>query len=470
MRTSIALVALATALTVNPSPGDAAGLQDLQAFSDAFAELTARVSPAVVAVKTEQEISGEPLNDIFRNHPFVRPREPDSEIREGLGSGVIVSADGYIITNNHVITSGRERDHVADRILVELADRRSFEARVIGRDPRTDLAVLKIDEMEDLPFLSFTDSDELGVGEWVVAIGNPFGQLHTVTTGIVSAVGRSAHLSDYEDYIQTDAAINPGNSGGALVDTRAGLVGINTAIMSRSGGYQGIGFAIPANLVQNIMSQLIENGEVHRGMLGVQIDNVDADMAQALGLERNEGALVEEVVDDTPAQEAGIEALDVIVAVDGELVEGKAALRAYIAHKPPGTQVVLTLLRDGREKSVPVTLTALETPVAAAPSEPDDDNERLGLRVRNLTDEVADRLGLDEQDGVIISRVQRGSRAQRAGLQQYDLIVEVNREAISDIEDYEDALEQATGTALLMIRRPSRRGTLTDVVALRLPD
>lgn len=223
MRTSIALVALATALTVNPAPGDAAGLQDLQAFSDAFAELTARVSPAVVAVKTEQEISGEPLNDIFRNHPFVRPREPDSEIREGLGSGVIVSADGYIITNNHVITSGRERDHVADRILVELADRRSFEARVIGRDPRTDLAVLKIDEMEDLPFLSFTDSDELGVGEWVVAIGNPFGQLHTVTTGIVSAVGRSAHLSDYEDYIQTDAAINPGNSGGALVDTRADL-------------------------------------------------------------------------------------------------------------------------------------------------------------------------------------------------------------------------------------------------------
>ena len=469
MRSAILLVILATSAALPPAQSDAAGLQDLQAFSDAFAELASQVSPAVVAVKTEQEIQSDRFNDPLRNHPFLQPRQRDEEVRERLGSGVIVSADGYIVTNNHVITSGRERETVASRILIELADGHSYEASVVGRDVRTDLAVLKVDEVEDLPLLTLADSDELDVGEWVVAIGNPFGQLHTVTTGIVSAVGRSAHLSDYEDYIQTDAAINPGNSGGALVDTRAGLVGINTAIMSRSGGNQGIGFAIPANLVQTIMTQLIEFGEVRRGMLGVQIDDVDADLVQALGLEKSQGALVERVFDDTPAAEAGIEALDVIIAVDGEPIDGRSALRTYIAHKRPGTEVSITLLRDGDERQVPVTLVALERTVAAAPSEPAMD-ERLGLRVRPLTEEVAARLGFEDEEGVIITRVLRGSSAGRAGLQPNDLIVKVNREPIEDVSDYEEVISDASGTALLMIRRPGRRGIQTDVVALRLPD
>lgn len=470
MRSTILLPALALSLMLGPPSADAAGLQDLQQFSDAYAELAAQVSPAVVAVKTEQEVQSSDLsNDIFRGHPFVRPRQRDGEVREGLGSGVIVSADGYIITNNHVIATGRERDDVADRIIIELTDRRSFEARVVGRDPETDLALLKIEDGSDLPFLTLDDSDELDVGEWVLAIGNPFGQLHTVTTGIVSAVGRSAQLSYYEDYIQTDAAINPGNSGGALIDTRGGLVGINTAIVSRSGGYQGIGFAIPSNLVRTIMAQLVEFGEVRRGMLGVQIDDVDADMATALGLETREGALVERVFEDTPAQTAGLKPLDVIVGVDSESIGGRSDLRNYIAHKRPGTEVTVRLLRDGRERNVTVTLMALKQPVAAATDAPQED-ERLGLLVRPLTAEVAERFGYEDEEGVIISRVNRGSRAARAGLQRGDLIVEVNRVSIESLDDYETALEDATGTALLMIRRAGRSGIITDVVALRLAD
>ncbi|MBT6147520.1 MAG: Do family serine endopeptidase, partial [Gemmatimonadetes bacterium] len=407
--------------------------------------------------------------DIFRNHPFVQPRRPEGQIREGLGSGVIVSADGYIITNNHVVATGRQRNDVADRIIIDLADRRSFEAKVVGRDPLTDLAVLKIDVDVDLPYLTLDDSDDLDVGEWVLAIGNPFGQLHTVTTGIVSAVGRSAQLSVIEDYIQTDAAINPGNSGGALVDTRGGLVGINTAIVSHSGGSQGIGFAIPSNLVKTIMEQLVEFGEVRRGMLGVFPDDIDIDMAAALGLERHEGALVEQVVEDSPAQEAGIEPLDVIIDVDGEPIAGAGALRAYVARNRPGTEVRVRLIREGRERTVTVTLAARPEKTAAATSETEQD-ERLGLRVRSLTDDVAERYGFEDETGVIISRVSRGSRAAHAGLQSADLIVEVNRVPIASLEDYEDALEGATGTALLMIRRATRGGIATDVVALRLPD
>ena len=264
MKRSITLVCAALLCAAQiPAPSHAAGLQDLQQFSDAFAELAAKVNPAVVAIKTERKVEhaqqNTPFDEFFREHPgFRRPQPEGDDIQEGLGSGVIVSKDGYILTNNHVITSGRRGDDtVADRIVVEMADLRSFEAEVVGRDPKTDLAVLKIVDGDDLPFLPFGNADELDVGEWVVAIGNPFGQLHTVTTGIISALGRGAGLSEYEDYIQTDAAINPGNSGGALVNTAGELIGINTAIVSRSGGYQGIGFAIPIDPVDNAISVIV---------------------------------------------------------------------------------------------------------------------------------------------------------------------------------------------------------------------
>jgi len=470
----IACAALLSSVAA-PAPSAAAGLQDLQQFSDAFAELAARVNPAVVAIKTEKEIRGQNQQGIpdefFRGHPFFRrPEGQDGGVQEGLGSGVIVSRDGYILTNNHVITNGRRGDDaVADRIVVEMADLRSFDAVVVGRDPNTDLAVLKIDE-DDLPFLPFGNTDELDVGEWVVAVGNPFGQLHTVTTGIVSALGRGAGLTDYEDYIQTDAAINPGNSGGALVNTAGELIGINTAIVSRSGGYEGIGFAIPIDLADKIMQQLIAHGEVRRGLLGINIDNVSAEMVEAMGLDSRKGVLVTSVMEDLPAAAAGLKTYDVIREVDGQPTDNRAALRNQIAHTPPGTKVHLQIVRDGKKKTFTVELADLEdVPPTASVAEPRE-AEKLGMAVQDLTEELAQRLGLDGESGVLVSRVQRGLAAARAGLRPRDLIVEINRKAVGSVRDYEKVLDEAEGTTLLMIRRVTREGVRTDIVALRLPD
>jgi serine protease Do len=456
-------------------PAAAAGLQDLQQFSDAFAQLAAQVKPAVVAIKTEKEVGQHgqqgDVPEFFREHPFFRmPEGQDGGVQEGLGSGVIVSKDGYILTNNHVITNGRRGDDgVADRIFVEMADLRSFPATVIGRDPNTDLAVLKIDE-DDLPFLRFGNTDELDVGEWVMAIGNPFGQLHTVTTGIVSALGRGAGLTDYEDYIQTDAAINPGNSGGALANTAGELIGINTAIVSRSGGYQGIGFAIPIDLAAKIMQQLVAHGEVRRGFLGIGIEDVSAEMVEALGLDSRKGVLVTSVMEDLPAAAAGLETYDVIREVDGEPTDNRAALRNQIAHTPPGTEVQLKVLRDGKQRNFTVELASLdEVDLSTAPEEPKE-AEKLGMSVQDFSAEMAERFGLDGESGVLVSRVQRGSVAARAGLRSRDLIVEINREPVQTVGDYEEAMEQAEGTALLMIRRVTRQGIRTDIIALRLPD
>lgn len=469
--TCAALLCLAQMAT----PATAVGLQDLQQFSDAFAELAARVKPAVVAIKTETEIRGRgqqtPFDEFFRENPFFRrPQGQDGGIQEGLGSGVIVSKDGYILTNNHVITNGRRGDDaVADRIVVEMDDLRSFEAEVVGRDPGTDLAVLKIDAGGELPYLPFGDSDDLDVGEWVVAVGNPFGQLHTVTTGIVSAVGRSAHLSDYEDYIQTDAAINPGNSGGALVDTRGELMGINTAIVSRSGGYEGIGFAIPSNLVNKIMSQLVEHGEVRRGLLGVYMAAIDADKATALGLDSRKGVLITEISKDSPAEAAGLQVYDIIRKVDDQPTDTPGALKTHIAHTPPGTNVRLQILRDGDERTFNVELARRDADQLAAVEKPRK-AEKLGMTVQGLTAEVAQHFGLDVEAGVLVAEVHRGSAAARAGVRPRDLIVEINRQAVRSVNEYEEALEAAQGTALLMIRRVRGEGIRTDIVVLRLPD
>ena len=442
-------IACAMLLWAAQAPVTAAGLQDLQQFSDAFAQLAASVKPAVVAIKTEKTVR------YGRRNPFFRSPERDGGVREGLGSGVIVSKDGYILTNNHVITNGsRGDDAVADRIVVEMADLRSFVAEVVGRDPNTDLAVLKIDAGEDLPFLPFGDADEIDVGEWVIAIGNPFGQLHTVTTGIVSALGRGAGLSDYEDYIQTDAAINPGNSGGALVNTAGELIGINT----------------PIDLADKIMGQLIAHGEVRRGLLGIGIDEVSAELADALGLDSRQGVLVTSVLEDLPAAAAGLQTYDVIREVDGESTDTPAALRNQIAHTSPGTKVHLKVLRDGRERSFTVELASLEEEnVPTAPREPRE-AEKLGMAVQELTDEVAQRLGLDGENGVLVAQVQRRSAAARAGVRPRDLIVEIDRKPVGSLDEYEEALDAAEGTALLMVHRLTRGGMRTHIVALRLPN
>ena len=474
--------AISTAVTAavlwsaQASPGSAAGTEELQRLSRAFSELAEAVKPAVVAVKTEKEVRieygsrrGSPFEDFFRGHPF---QQPEGGLQKGLGSGVIVSADGHILTNNHVITSGRRpEDSPADRILVELSDGRTFEPRIVGRDPGTDLAVLKIEADEDLPFLAFGDSDQLDVGEWVVAVGNPFGQLHTVTSGIVSALGRSARMSQYEDYIQTDAAINPGNSGGALIDLGGELVGINTAIASsRSGGYQGIGFAIPVNLARKIMDQLVEHGEVRRGMLGIYMDEIDADISATLDLDSRKGVLVARVMEDSPAEKAGLKTYDVILAVDEVPTDTPAALRSYVAHQPPGTEVRLTVLRDGRKRTVTASLTTLDENLAEPRDWPPPEKKKLGVAVQELTGDLAERLGFEDESGVVISEVQRGSPAARAGLRRGDLIVEIDREPVDGVGEYQEAIEEADGRALLLIRRNIRGRLQTDIVALRIPD
>jgi len=451
-------------------------LAQLQEFSDAFAELAARVKPGVVAVKTEKVVSiagvadrfrGTPFEDFFGSHPFFRmPSQPHKELQEGLGSGVIVSEEGYILTNNHVIT-GRDRNGVADKITVELVDRRTFEAKVVGRDPLTDLAVLKIDG-GDLPTVPYGDSDALRVGEIVVAVGNPFGQLHTVTSGIVSAVGRSGiGLARYEDFIQTDAAINPGNSGGALVNTRGEVMGINTAIASRSGGYQGIGFAVPINMARKIMAKLIEDGEVRRGFLGILPQDIDKDIASALGLRPYQGVLVGEVVVDKPAEKAGIEVGDVILEVDGEKLESADELRHRIADIEPGTAVKLRVLREGRERAIKVKLGELVQGQVAARSVPQQE-EKFGLRVQELTDELARQLKYEGERGVVVVEVRPGSAADRAGLERGDLVQEVNRRPVESVRDFQKAIGETEGkeTILLLVRR----GEYTQFVALRLPE
>ena len=448
-------------------------LRPLQEFSDAFAALAAEVKPAVVAIQTEREITassnpyrGTPFEHFFRGNPFPRtPGEPRGT-QQGLGSGVIASDEGYILTNNHVVAGGD--DSVADRITVQLVDKRSFEAEVVGRDPRTDLAVLKIDA-DDLRTIPFGDSDELSVGDLVVAVGNPFGQLHTLTTGVVSALGRGSVdvlSTTYEDYIQTDAAINPGNSGGALIDARGHLVGINTAIVSRSGGYDGIGFAIPINLVSNVMEQLIEHGEVRRGLLGVYIQEVDDALAKTMGLDKPRGVLIGDVNEDSAAEAAGLMVGDIVLQVDGEPTNTRAELRNKIAHTSPGTTVKLRVWRNEKERTIKATLSALDESQLVA-EDTERHSEQLGFRVQELTAELADKLGYQDEQGVVVTDVQRGTRAARSGLRRGDLIVEVNRRQVESVAEYEDALADSEGTVLMLV--VDARQKFTKFVTLKLP-
>lgn len=456
-------------------------LERLQEISDGLAELAARVKPAVVAVKIEKTVRvagggdpfhGTPFEDFLGKHPFFKiPDQPREDFREGLGSGVIVSKDGYILTNNHVI-AGQGQETVADRITVELVDKRTFEAKVIGRDPATDLAVLKIDG-GDLASIPYGDSGALRVGEVVMAVGNPFGQLHTVTTGIVSAVGRDVGLAQYEDFVQTDAAINPGNSGGALVNVRGELVGINTAIIgvgSRLGGNiggAGVGFAIPVNMARNIMDKLIEFGEVQRAFLGIVPQDIDETMASAFGVKPYQGVVIGEVVEVSAATEAGLKVGDVILELDGEPMKSADQLRDRVADYAPGSTVKLRVLREGKEKNFRVELGDRKDVQVAAQTTPAR-AEELGLQVQELTGELAQRLGYEGADGVLVTGVQRGSPAGRAGLRQGDLIQEVNREPVKNVRGFSEAIaaSEDKGTVLLLVRREET----TRFVALRLPE
>ena len=432
---------------VGPASSNVAAVQQ---FSDGLAEISASVKPGVVAIVVQGK--SQPQENPFRGTPFGRYFRMPEEQRNGEGSGVVVNYKDqyYILTNNHVIQNAAE-------IEVITADDRKFSAETLGTDPRSDLALLKV-EADNLPAVELGDSDKLREGELVLAIGNPFGYEHTITTGIVSALGRARFGADYGSFIQTDAAVNPGNSGGALVNTRGQLIGINTAIASRSGGNNGLAFAIPVNLAKDVMQQLVEHGEVRRGLLGVvmKVEGYDQAMANYLGLDRPKGVVIDSVTANSAADKAGIEKLDVILAVDDQEIKGYRELRNLIGGTQPGTKIKLKIWRDKKERDVKVTLGQLGESVAAAdPVKAEDDD--LGLEVQDLNPTIAQKLGYDGEEGVLIRSVKRGSKAARK-LQQGDLIQEINRKPIRSVQDYKKALAKVDSgePVLLQIRRGDR--------------
>jgi serine protease Do len=433
--------------------------ESLKTLSRAYEDAASEVIPAVVNIdvevtyKTRQQqypyFEFSPFGEDFFNEffgedffaPFESPRSPNQggEYKSyGQGSGVIVSENGYILTNNHVVQD-------ADKITVRLFDNREFRAKIIGTDPKTDIAVIKI-EGDDLPVAKLGDSDDLKVGKIVLAIGHPLRQSHTVTAGIISAVGRSrTGLAEYEDFIQTDAAINPGNSGGPLINLDGEVIGINTAIFSYTGGYMGIGFSIPINMAKDVMNQLIENGRVVRGWLGVYIQNLTPELTEQFDIDDIEGCLISDVVDDSPAEKAGLEPGDIIVEFNGKNIEGVNELRMQVAGTEPGKKVTIKLIRDGRTISKKVVIAELESDEQEfiQPDEEEETSSYIGIQVQEITPRIAQQLGWEKDEGVVITSVAEGSPAYYGGLQRGDIVLEINRNKIEDMGDFKKYINMA---------------------------
>jgi serine protease Do len=450
-------------------PGDLPAVQ-----APNFADLAEQLKPAVVNISTTQIVNAQPR--WVPQSPFPQPfgqHDPFEEFferffggmrphreqrRRSLGSGFIINKDGHIVTNNHVVENATD-------IKVSLSDEEEFGAKIIGRDPKTDVALIKIEAQRDLPVAPLGDSDRLRVGEWVIAIGNPFGLGHTVTAGITSAKGRIIGAGPYDDFVQTDASINPGNSGGPLFNLNGEVVGINTAIVATG---QGIGFAIPVNLAKEVLTQLREKGRVTRGWLGVQIQRVTPELAQSFGLERAQGALVGEVQPNSTAERAGIQRGDVIVGFGGEEIGDMYELPHVVAMTPPGTEVALKLIRSGQERTVQVTVDEMpeeQRQAAVGDSTPEG---KLGLAVQELTPEIARSLGLPSVQGVIVRHVAEGSPADEVGVRRGDVILEVNQQEVTSLQDYQAALgrvEDAESVLFLI-----RRGDSVMYVALQSED
>ncbi|TDI87109.1 MAG: Do family serine endopeptidase [Caldithrix sp.] len=446
---------------------------DLEATSRAFVAIAKRVIPTVVAITSEKTVKvRDPFSNFFHNDDFFRrffrqPRGEQEYKQRGLGSGVIVSPDGYIMTNYHVIKD-------ADEINVRI-DRKAFKAEVVGTDPATDLAIVKIDE-KNLPAILFGDSDKLEVGELVLAVGSPFDLRlqHTVTSGIISAKGRTLNLSGeltYQDFIQTDAAINPGNSGGALVNIHGELIGINTAIYAgNTGGNVGIGFAVPINLAKHVMDDLIEHGEVVRGYLGVFISTLDEELGEALKIGDNEGAVVTQVVEGTPADKAGLKKYDVIREVDGRKITDSQALTNLVASYRPGDKIDLNVVRDGKEKMIRVELQKRPNSATnSRPALPQDDDvlSKLGLHVSNLTDELASKYGYEEEQGIIVHDVGENSVAAEKGMRVGDLIIEIDRQKVRSVREFEKIVDDFEAGQVVLFQ--VKRGRSSHFIAMKVP-
>jgi len=418
-----------------------------------FADLVEKLKPSVLNISTTSTFS---QRGLFPKSPFgeENPFEeffkrffgdiPQQEFKQsGLGSGFIISEDGYVVTNNHVIDKAQD-------IEVVLEDGKKYKADIIGKDAKTDLAVLKINPEKMLQAVVFGNSDKLRIGDWVVAIGNPFGLGYTVTVGIVSAKGRSLGLSSYDDFIQTDASLNPGNSGGPLFNQMGDVIGVNTAIVA---GGQGIGFAIPINMAKNVIEQLKDKGKVVRGWLGVLVQPITPAIAESMKLKEPKGALVGDVTPNSPAEKAGIQRGDVIVDFNGNKIEDVSDLTTLAAVTPPGTEVKLKVMKDGSVKDIDVKLG--EFPDEVAESTEKEVKEKLGLTVHEITPSIAARFRLETDKGVVITHVDQGSVAQESGLQPGDVILDVDGQAVNNIDDYKNAIDKMEKgkSALFLIKR-----------------
>ena len=447
-------------------------------FQEKFIEVAKKTNPSVVAITSVKTVEvptspfggpGSPFDFFFGNPRNRQQPEPQERQQSGLGSGVVVSEDGYILTNNHVVEG-------ADEIKIKFADGEEFDAKVVGTDPPTDLAVLKIEEEDvNLTVIPLGDSDNLEVGEWVVAVGSPFGLYQTVTTGIISAKGRkSTGITTYGNFLQTDAAINPGNSGGALVNLDSEVIGINTAIFSKTGGYQGIGFAIPINLAKRVMNELIEFGRVTRGWMGVSIQNIDKTLAEAMGLESAKGALINEVIEDSPADKANLQQGDVVVSLEGKEIEDANDLMNQVALLRPGAKVELGLIRNGKKKEIEFEVGKREEEelAAAAPTKAEKaETEKLGMTITNLNNQIRQQLGLSDEikSGVVITNVLPGSKAQSAGLRPGDIILQIKGEKVKTVSEFQKFLKKikpGKNFALLV----SRGGKASFFVAMEMPE
>ncbi len=445
-------------------------------LSEQFQQVAKKVSPAVVHITTVREVEGpssgrfgrmpeEELRRFFGEEFFERFFDNPQRKRErkGLGSGVIVDGGkGYVLTNNHVVANASE-------IKVKLGEGSQYDAEIVGGDPETDLAVLQIKADKEFPEARLGDSAEMKVGHHILAIGNPFGLDRTITSGIISAKGRSnVGIAEYEDFIQTDAAINPGNSGGPLVNMDGEVIGISTAIFSRTGGSMGIGFAVPVNMAESVMQELIEKGDVTRGWLGVSIQPLTPQIARALETDTSHGALVGDVIEDTPADKAGFKRGDLIIALDGEKIEGVKDLRRNVADLNPGDKATFTVVRNGKKKSIKVKIGKRPEKGETVPTLKPEQGWQLGVQVKELTNELRRRLNVRVKEGVVVVDVKPGSTAADAGIRPGMVIVEINKKPVKNVEEFRRILSDIhQGKNLLLL--VSFKGT-TQYVLVKPPE